>query len=362
MQLIGLPAVQALRASWQDGLGDDLLERCAIGAGVLGILALWLAAGGGPAAKSGRAARRAPTPAEHAQQLWLGSLASASLGTLVVQLGLAVASGSLTLLADLGHAAGDVVSYAAAYLAERAKLDLAREPSGGPSRAAARIDAMSGLLSWGVVAGTSARAAADAVGRLRGGAPPESSQHVGLAMLVFSCVSTAVNAALLAARYVGPLAPPDSPQPEDQSEECMPCLEPPELTPEVPAPPVPESTGPERPRKGRRSRAKMLHMAFHPGCQCYSEPGREEDEAPPPWAANLNVYGAVLHLATDVARGVLVLVVGLLLQAGLLKDVARADAQCALLVAACVFAGSAALLGTALSGLRRAAPGAGGGP
>jgi len=57
---------------------------------------------------------------------------------------------------------------------------------------------------------------------------------------------------------------------------------------------------------------------------------------------NLNLYGATLHLATDVVRSIIVLITGLLLRCGILTDVARTDAVTALVVGICVLVGSAA--------------------
>lgn len=169
-------------------------------------------------------------------------------------------------------------------------------------------------------------------------------------MIAFSCFSTTVNATLLAARYVGPLAPPD------QDSELQPLL-----APKVPSPVVSAGRR-ERPRRGRNPRMQMLHDAFHPGCRdpgCDDSSCAKGDEVPSSWSANLNVYGALLHLATDVIRSIVVLVAGVLVQSGLLKDAARTDAICALVVGFCVFAGSAAFLGSSLSSLRSAILGPG---
>lgn len=60
--------------------------------------------------------------------------------------------------------------------------------------------------------------------------------------------------------------------------------------------------------------------------------------------ANLNVYGAMLHLATDVLRSVVVFTAGLLIVLGVLHDPEHTDSVCALLVGVCVLAGSAMLI------------------
>jgi len=335
---------------------DDRVEHFAIGISVLAIVALWAVVHRNFARSTEEDSSQGATPTERAQLLWLGALATGSFAQLAVQLGLAMMSGSLTLIADMGHACADVVSYIATYLVECTKVDLRLKSDGDTQRAVVRIDAVSGLLSCLLVAGTSAHAAVDAVRRLRGGSGPDGTSLIGFAMITFSCFSTTVNATLLAARYVGPLAPPD------QDSELQPLL-----APNVPTPVAPAGRR-ERPRRGRnpqqptRPRLQMLHDAFHPGCR---DPGCDDSgcekggEAPSSWSANLNVYGALLHLATDVIRSIVVLVAGVLVQSGLLKDAARTDAICALVVGFCVFAGSAAFLGSSLSSLRSAILGPG---
>jgi len=328
---------------------DDRVEHFAIGISVLAVVALWVVHRNF-ARSTEEDSSQGATPAERAQLLWLGALATGSFVQLAVQLCLAMMSGSLTLIADMGHACADVVSYIATYLVERTKVDLMHKSNSDTQRTVARIDAISGLLSCALVAGTSAHAAVDAVRRLRGGSGPDGTGLIGFAMLTFSCFSTTVNATLLAARYVGPLAPPDQPS------ELQPLL-----APKVPSPLVPNG-GRERPRRSRNSRLQMMHDAFHPGCrdQGCNDPSCEKgDEAPSSWSANLNAYGALLHLATDVIRSIVILFAGLLVEGGLLKDAARADAVCALVVGFCVFAGSAAFLGSSLSSLRSAILGPG---
>lgn len=336
----GSPAMHSMEGD------DDRVEHFAIGIGVLAVVALWVVVHRNFARSTEEDSSQGATPAERAQLLWLGALATGSFVQLAVQLSLAMMSGSLTLIADMGHACADVVSYIATYLVECTKVDLMHKSNSDTQRTVARIDAISGLLSCMLVAGTSAHAAVDAVRRLRGGSGPDGTCLIGFAMLTFSCFSTTVNATLLAARYVGPLALPDA-----QPSELQPLL-----VPKVPSPPVPNG-GRERPRRFKNPPLQMLHDVFHPGCRdpgCNDSSCGEGDEAPSSWSANLNVYGALLHLATDVIRSIVVLVAGLLVQGGLLKDAARADAVCALVVGFCVLAGSAAFLGSSLSSLRSA--------
>lgn len=326
---------------------DDSAEHFAIGISVLVIVVLWVLVHRNLTRSTEEDSSQGATPAERVQLMWLGAVATGSFVQMAAQLGLAMMSGSLTLIADLGHSCADVVSYICTYVVESYKMDLMHKSNSDSQRTVARIDAASGLLSCMLVAGTSAHAAVDAVRRLRGGSGPDGTGLIGFAMLVFSCFSTAVNATLLAARYVGPLAPPDQPS------ELQPLL-----APGAPPPPPVPSGGRGRPRRGRNPRMQMLHDAFHPGCRdpgCTDYNCEKGDEAS--WSANLNVYGALLHLATDVIRSIVVLVAGLLLQGGLVRDAARADAVCALVVGFCVFAGSTAFVGSSLRSLQTALSG-----
>merc|ERR1711957_115092 len=103
----------------------------------------------------------------------------------------------------------------------------------------------------------------------------------------------------------------------------------------------------------RRGMMSTLHMTLHPGCACadHADAAKDSmqkdpstDETPSVTKAqNLNVIAAMLHLVTDVLRGILVLVVALLILMGGVEDAERADAICALVVAFLIFAGSIAL-------------------
>jgi Co/Zn/Cd efflux system component len=97
-----------------------------------------------------------------------------------------------------------------------------------------------------------------------------------------------------------------------------------------------------------------LHMALHPGCTCSDHGEAPETSTDKSLAApltqteikarNLNLVAAMLHLVTDVLRGVLILFVSLLIQLGGVEDAQKADAVCALIVAVLIAAGSIALL------------------
>lgn len=205
---------------------------------------------------------------------------------------------------------------------------------------------------------------------------------IGPAILVFALVSLAVNMSLLAFRFkeespptaeasdMPPASPPTIVLPSSSDEDAE----------TGDSPPVPAAHPGRRPArkspKGEASPArarlsptvdipdgvpspddvaspsKWLHAAFHPGCDgCDDEScsGSETTGQVPTATSeakqkekNLNLYGATLHLATDVVRSFIVLLTGLALKSGIVNDVARTDAVCALLVGVCVLVGSAA--------------------
>eukprot|EP00929_Paragymnodinium_shiwhaense_P100647 TRINITY_DN6314_c0_g1_i1.p1 TRINITY_DN6314_c0_g1~~TRINITY_DN6314_c0_g1_i1.p1 ORF type:complete len:523 (-),score=107.07 TRINITY_DN6314_c0_g1_i1:382-1950(-) len=92
----------------------------------------------------------------------------------------------------------------------------------------------------------------------------------------------------------------------------------------------------------RRTWMDTLHMFVHPGCST-TGCACEEDKQRESKAMSLNVAAAMIHLFADVLRSVTILVVGLLIEAGVIVDAGRADAYCALAVAAFIFLGSVAL-------------------
>jgi len=98
----------------------------------------------------------------------------------------------------------------------------------------------------------------------------------------------------------------------------------------------------------------FIHRIVHPGCTenhhtGYSSAspgtGSEADTSTDAGkTANLNVTSAMLHLAADVLRGITILVVALVIQFGKVPDPGKADAICALAVAAFVALGSAEMV------------------
>merc|ERR1719330_673449 len=100
-----------------------------------------------------------------------------------------------------------------------------------------------------------------------------------------------------------------------------------------------------------------LHMLVHPGCTGHhgspSVPGSSPSVPQKSLQANLNVTSAMLHLLADVLRSITILVAGVLIQANVVGNPGRADAVCALLVAAFVALGSLALVNRMFSALNR---------
>mmetsp|Transcript_130807 Transcript_130807/g.279831 ORF Transcript_130807/g.279831 Transcript_130807/m.279831 type:complete len:453 (-) Transcript_130807:40-1398(-) len=330
------------------------------------------------------------TPAQRAALMWLGALVAVTTLLLLGQLAVGFVVNSLTLIADSAHVGADAVTYGFSFLAEWAKTSAGWRwgRQGAAARVAKRIDALSALFSVLVVAGASAGAAVDAVYRLSAkdaagakeaeasnGGGGDRNRILGLALLGFSVASTAANVGLLVLHRLRLAAitaataatgtsqvPPPPPLPMGPLLESVPV--PPGPAPPVPPPPLPASEGRQRrrcDRLPRREKIAWLHKAFHPGCSAEScplgdgsrdlrlvEEGACGEVPQVPQAAddesNLNVHGALLHVITDVLRGLVILVAGLLLQFRVVEDAAKADAVCSLLVSACVVCGSLALL------------------
>lgn len=117
-------------------------------------------------------------------------------------------------------------------------------------------------------------------------------------------------------------------------------------------------------------RRSMLHMLVHPGCtdashvpqgsmsvlraSSFNSQGGDIKASPssPAQENNLNLSGAMLHLAADVVRGFTILICSIIIQAGVVSDVGRADAICSLLVAILILIGSAAIFQRLVKALR----------
>jgi len=330
--------------------------------------------------------RSLKVPKPSTSQLWLRWLTVATTLLFIFQLWLGMTAGALTLLADLGHTGGDVVTYAFGYFAELAKANLSQR-SLVSSRTLALLDMAVALVSVAVVLCTSLAAMISALARLRMHAahaaqevdwPETDFRHIGPALLSFGCLNMAMNVGLLAMHRC--LAT-EAPNRGSQTSKASPSLRKP-ISENVSQPPqrrrpisfapgadgfadmvcvpckkTPEAeTGalPSR-QQTAEDRLEWLHMAFHPGCShgtCnhgHAAASPLTDDKSEEHVTNLNVYGALLHVATDVLRSMIIFVAGILVQIGVLKDAAWADAVCALFVGFFVILGSAAMIRMAIA-------------
>lgn len=386
---------------------EELVGPCAVIAAALvcsaGVVA-WLLSSGRQAEKAPAQALLQRTAAQRAALWWLGALVAVSVLLLFTQVVLGVLCHSLTLVADSAHAGADAVTYGFAYLVELAKTRVGSRL--GRPGAAARLDALSALFSAVLIIGTSLYTSVDALRRLTSGAVvephgvdrlkssvgAEDVHLIGPALLGFAVASTVANCGLLllhrmrlqavASEQGGPPPPAVAPPPPLAKFRFLPPQAPHAAVEHVPPPPPPPpppavAEGDRgrlaarreqrrlRPPPAPREKLAWLHAAFHPGCDLSG--GCQSSSCGPPAGAatatvpeatqaeeNLNVYGALLHLVTDVLRSVVIFVAGVLVQCKLLGDAERADAACSLVVSACVVCGSAALLRGAAPALRGA--------
>jgi Co/Zn/Cd efflux system component len=315
----------------------------------------------------------------YSSQWWLGWLTLATAFLFIFQLVLGVGAGALTLLADLGHTAGDVATYAFGYFVEVGKADLSRRSL--VSSHIAAVDTAAASVSVAVVVGTSLAAMTSALARLHKHAakqndrPETEFRHIGRALISFGCLNLAMNIGLLVMhRRLATETPSRSspasggtPSPEQHWRQrkspqagtrgsftladveliCVPCTD---------SPADETVNSPSMPRqRTSENRIDWLHMAFHPGCSHGScnHGGRtalspSTSDKSEERTTNLNVYGALLHVATDVFRSLVIFVAGILIQIGILRDAAWADAVCAILVGCCVILGSAAMMRVAI--------------
>jgi len=132
-----------------------------------------------------------------------------------------------------------------------------------------------------------------------------------------------------------------------------------------------EASGPSGDSTGAsasRGWSSVLHMLVHPGCTGHHDGGGSgvsgDSEAIAGGAVgsspglgdgswNLNLSAAMLHLIADVLRGITMFIVAILLELGVLKDAGKADAICALAVAAFIIVGAAALFKQAFTSICR---------
>lgn len=268
---------------------------------------------------------------------WMVALTVGTALLLGVQVLLGISIWSLALLADSAHGAADFASYMLASFVEYFKFQFGAGAIN--ARASAQLDRASAGFSVVIVMATSICVCAEAARSLRAMEPQDSIDGLGSAMLVVAALGMALNGSLLAVKMWM-----DS-QPDEVALAGAP-----EDVPQVA--PVRERRTPRRgsgakvPRfctPGGGSDVRLsLHAAFHPGChdgQCAIQSCGVEH--------NLNVYGVVLHVATDVARTFLMVIAGALLKAGVFVNSAYVDAICAWMIAGCVTLGSVWMLGVA---------------
>lgn len=384
-------------------LDNELLLPFAIVActAFVAVLVCLLGYTGAPESSTSDEAHRAPRGRESDDAShWLYALTVSTCGVLVLQIVLGSVACSLSLLADSAHTMADVVGYAFATHAERAKRDFAAVE--GRRATAAWIDVFSAVLSLVVVLVPTVSAMREAACRLgwnvhgaaevgkvtaaSGNAAETDFRLMGGALFFFAVVSMVVNLVLLWMHTSPPKWDPLEPAADGLSAKGA-CPEPlaepepadkasadsaqPASPLEVPPPPLPPPPSAEAStsRRERRPRAKqgwssttVLHMAFHPGCCSQAVHGDASDrgatfsstpaagqgdalqEAASSPVQNLNVYGALLHVATDVVRSIVIFVAGVLVLCGVLPDAGRADAICAFVVGGCVLLGSAAMV------------------
>lgn len=313
---------------------------------------------------------------------WLGLLFTETLLLLVLQLHLGWESGSLSLLADAPHSAVDVVTYGLAYWAEHAKLRLksgqAPDSSFMCGRASCWQNCSPQLLDaasagFGLLALLSATAfvAKEAMQRLRVSGEVSSdkaSQAMGTALLTFSVASTVGNVGVLIMfrRWKSAaLPPPPPPHPPSELQALAEAED-------------DEESGRRGRRAGRKRKTRLmdmgpsggaincqdvccavdkdgqassilaawptLHELLHPGCAHQGFPSKDGSHGSGGHDYSLNTSSAMLHLMSDVIRGLLIFVVAILMKCHVVTNASRADAVCALLVAALVILGSGALL------------------
>eukprot|EP00928_Gymnodinium_smaydae_P033668 TRINITY_DN24053_c0_g1_i1.p1 TRINITY_DN24053_c0_g1~~TRINITY_DN24053_c0_g1_i1.p1 ORF type:complete len:412 (+),score=56.84 TRINITY_DN24053_c0_g1_i1:44-1237(+) len=304
---------------------------------------------------------------------WLKIVFVGSLVLLIFQLLIGWLATAITLLADAAHSGSDVISYAINWLVEWSKSMPGKRKEVSAQKAAKTVDMIdtAGCVTSVVMLFFATWwAASEAWEELQ--APSEGSGHIGSALLLFAIFSSILNIGMLQMRprqkkqivkdkakaggetsEVSPTPigwPTSDPDFAEYSDTifCQPCSP---LESEAGVGVAPSPTTIETEDTGL-----SLHMIFHPGCNCAAGKAPwcpsevtlnvEEEESQP--AAHkfrdLNMTAARLHLFSDMVRNILILVVGVLLQLGILKDQKYADAVCSLIVAVLILIGSLALV------------------
>lgn len=335
---------------------------------------------------------------------WMVILFLSTLLLLIFQLLLGWLARAVSLLADSGHSAADVVSYGFNLWIERMKFapNLSTSKSEITPEKVARnarvLDMVGSMFSLVVLVSATWFSASEAVMRLQVRSGKESG-NIGRALLAYAIVSTAVSIGILViyrrwhgkatTKDTGPNSAipaktslPDNgmvtkdlqKDPVDFGQDpfvtgmplfCPPCKDQStkNFLPQVALDPVVDTpTG--NPSKSEDV-VQQLHMIIHPGCTCSSDvvdywgtgeldiEGCEEAEdvksslqktGVVAIQKNLNLIATILHLITDLLRSVTILVVALLIQMGAIQDAEYGDAVCALVVACMILLGSIALL------------------
>jgi Co/Zn/Cd efflux system component len=259
-----------------------------------------------------------------AQLRWLIWLVVLTAVVLVVQLVLGYWTKALVLVADAAHGAADCASYFLAALLEYLKHHFGKNSI--DAKVARRLDKASACFSILIVLATSLVAAVTAGLQLsHANTNPGEAEEVNLggAMTIIACLGLAVNATLLIVQR-SCISKAESPAQEVHSPRAA-------------------------RRKDTQARTKRwkcipnisLHQAFHPGCQDSKCAGQGE--------SNLNLYGVILHVGTDVLRTALLLIIGILVQHGVLGgNLSKVDAICSFVILGFVVLGSGWLLASAL--------------
>lgn len=88
----------------------------------------------------------------------------------------------------------------------------------------------------------------------------------------------------------------------------------------------------------------LLHTLVHPGCQAGCDHHIDERSGRGEQCSNnLNVTSAMLHLISDILRGITIFIVAILIEMRVVQNSIKADTVCALLVAGFILIGALAL-------------------
>lgn len=258
---------------------------------------------------------------------WLVLLTSCTAALLVLQLVLGYLTHALVLVADAAHGAADCATYFLAAFLEFLKHSFGTKAV--TPLVIGRLDRASACFSIVVVLTNSVVVAIEAGMQVSAGSEHQRGEaHLGAAMLIIACLGLAMNLSLLLLSVW---------MHHGHASETL----------------TSDSETSPRSRSPRKKRDRLrclpgppeklsLHGAFHPGCQGTCSTGT---------GPNLNLYGVILHVGTDVLRTLLMLVVGALVQCRVLgSNLAKVDAICAFAVCGCVLLGSVYLVRSAIVG------------